>query len=169
MKEDLISKNVDIVKSKKGTNAERNYYEKDNIIRTTFYQDYSNTDFVGQILPKITKGENGEKDKVERIYINFCNPWPKGKHRKKRLTHTRQLEKYKTFLADGGEIYFKTDDDELFDASLIYFEESGFDIIKKIYDLHQVAAESKIVDFIDVEYFDCGHGIHNEKKKEFLP
>jgi len=32
-------------------------------------------------------------DKVERIYINFCNPWPRGKHRKKRLTHTRQLEK----------------------------------------------------------------------------
>ena len=39
-----------------------------------------------------------EKDKVERIYINFCNPWPRGKHHKKRLTHTRQLEKYKEFL-----------------------------------------------------------------------
>ena len=38
-----------------------------------------------------------KKDKIERIYINFCNPWPKGKHRKKRLTHTRQLEKYKQF------------------------------------------------------------------------
>ena len=37
----------------------------------------------------------GEQDKIKRIYINFCNPWPKGKHRKKRLTHTRQLEKYK--------------------------------------------------------------------------
>ena len=34
-------------------------------------------------------------DNIERIYINFCNPWPRGKHRKKRLTHTRQLEKYK--------------------------------------------------------------------------
>ena len=39
-----------------------------------------------------------EQDEIERIYINFCNPWPKGKHRKKRLTHTRQLEKYKVFL-----------------------------------------------------------------------
>ncbi len=47
-------------------------------------------------------------DKVERIYINFCNPWPRGKHRKKRLTHTRQLEKYKEFLIPGGEIHFKT-------------------------------------------------------------
>ena len=78
----------------------------------------------------------GEKDKVERIYINFCNPWPKGKHRKKRLTHTKQLEKYKTFLANNAEIYFKTDDDELFEGSLGYFEEAGFTILKKTYDLH---------------------------------
>ena len=78
----------------------------------------------------------GKQDNIKRIYINFCNPWPKGKHRKKRLTHTRQLEKYKTFLAEGGEIYFKTDDDELFEGSLGYFEESGFTIVKKTYDLH---------------------------------
>ena len=77
-----------------------------------------------------------KNDKVDRIYINFCNPWPKGKHRKKRLTHTRQLEKYKEFLVDGGEIYFKTDDDDLFNSSLKYFEESGFKILKKTYDLH---------------------------------
>ena len=77
-----------------------------------------------------------KKDAIDRIYINFCNPWPKGKHRKKRLTHTRQLEKYKEFLKPGGEIYFKTDDDDLFAASITYFEESGFEIIKKTYDLH---------------------------------
>ena len=65
-------------------------------------------------------------DKVERIYINFCNPWPRGKHRKKRLTHTRQLEKYKEFLIPGGEIHFKTDDDDLFESSITYFNESGF-------------------------------------------
>ena len=77
-----------------------------------------------------------EEDKIDRIYINFCNPWPKGKHRKKRLTHTRQLEKYKVFLKEDGEIYFKTDDDDLFNSSLKYFEETGFKIIKKTYDLH---------------------------------
>ena len=77
-----------------------------------------------------------KKDQVERIYINFCNPWPRGKHRKKRLTHTRQLEKYKEFLKPDAEIHFKTDDDELFDSSLFYFEEAGFEIIKKTYDLH---------------------------------
>lgn len=76
-------------------------------------------------------------DLVERIYINFCNPWPKKKHNKKRLTHTRQLESYKQFLVPGGKIYFKTDSDELFEDSLIYFEESGFTIISKTYDLHK--------------------------------
>ena len=78
----------------------------------------------------------GKEDHIKRIYINFCNPWPKGKHRKKRLTHTRQLEKYKEFLDDEGEIYFKTDDDDLFFASLTYFKESGFEIIKETKDLH---------------------------------
>ena len=77
-----------------------------------------------------------EQDEIERIYINFCNPWPKGKHRKKRLTHTRQLEKYKVFLKEKGEIYFKTDDDDLFHSSLLYFEETGFEVFKKTYDLH---------------------------------
>ncbi len=76
-----------------------------------------------------------KEDKVERIYINFCNPWPRGKHHKKRLTHTRQLEKYKEILVEGGEVYFKTDDDGLFNDSLIYFKESGFEIEKYTYDL----------------------------------
>ena len=78
-----------------------------------------------------------ENDNVERIYINFCNPWPRGKHRKKRLTHTRQLEKYKQFLIPNGEIYFKTDDDDLFNSTLLYLEETGFEVKAKTYDLHQ--------------------------------
>ena len=77
-----------------------------------------------------------KKDEIERIYINFCNPWPRGKHRKKRLTHSIQLEKYKQFLKSEGKIYFKTDDDELFESSLVYFKESGFAILSKTYDLH---------------------------------
>jgi tRNA (guanine-N7-)-methyltransferase len=78
----------------------------------------------------------GEKDTVDRIYINFCNPWPRGKHNKRRLTHTRQLQNYKTFLKKDGEIYFKTDNDELFEASLEYLEECGFQVLTKTYDLH---------------------------------
>ena len=77
----------------------------------------------------------GKEDDIERIYINFCNPWPRGKHHKKRLTHERQLEQYKTFIKNGGEIFFKTDDDNLFSDSIGYFEKSGYKIIKKTYDL----------------------------------
>ena len=90
-----------------------------------------------------------KKDKVERIYINFCNPWPRGKHHKKRLTHTKQLEKYKEFLIDGGEIYFKTDDDNLFEDSLVYFKEAGFKLIKKTYDLE---SEEKFWENIETEH-----------------
>ena len=77
-----------------------------------------------------------ENDVIDRIYINFCNPWPKDRHKKRRLTYTRQLEKYKNFLSKEGEIYFKTDDDNLFDESLEYFKEAGFTIDYITYDLH---------------------------------
>lgn len=93
-----------------------------------------------------------KQDAVDRIYINFCNPWPKGKHRKKRLTHTRQLEKYKQFLKDKGEIYFKTDDDDLFGASIRYFEESGFEILKETYDLHNEEKTNMDIENIRTEH-----------------
>ncbi len=75
-------------------------------------------------------------DKIDRIYINFCNPWPRPKHRKKRLTNTKQLLLYKEFLIPEGEVFFKTDDENLFNDSIKYFEEAGFKIINKTYDLH---------------------------------
>ena len=77
-----------------------------------------------------------KEDIVDRIYINFCNPWPKERHKKRRLTYPTQLEKYKEFLSKDGKIYFKTDDDELFDESLEYFKEAGFEIEYITYDLH---------------------------------
>ena len=78
----------------------------------------------------------GENDRADRLYINFCNPWPKDKHNKRRLTHTRQLMQYRIFLAEGGEIHFKTDDDELFEESLEYFSEAGFEVKYLTHDLH---------------------------------
>ena len=78
-----------------------------------------------------------KSDNIERININFCNPWPKPRHKKRRLTHTRQLEKYKQFLAPKGEIYFKTDDDELFRESLEYFKEAGFEVVKTTENLNE--------------------------------
>lgn len=77
------------------------------------------------------------QDEVDRIYINFCNPWPKKKHKKKRLTYPRQLFFYQEFLKNGGEIWFKTDDDELFEESLEYFQMCGFTQEYITYDLAQ--------------------------------
>lgn len=76
-----------------------------------------------------------DQDRIERIYINFCNPWPRPRHKKRRLTHTRQLEKYKKFLASNGQIHFKTDDDDLFKESIQYFKECGFEILEETWDL----------------------------------
>ncbi|GAA0180623.1 tRNA (guanosine(46)-N7)-methyltransferase TrmB [Clostridium sediminicola] len=77
-----------------------------------------------------------EKNEVGRIFINFCNPWPKDRHNKRRLTHSNFLEMYKQFIKPRGEIWFKTDDMELYEESFEYFEESGFEILYKTYDLH---------------------------------
>lgn len=76
------------------------------------------------------------KDEIDRIFINFCNPWPKDRHNKRRLTHTKFLSLYKAFVKPGSEIWFKTDDRDLFDASQEYFKESGFTIEYLTYDLH---------------------------------
>ncbi len=75
-----------------------------------------------------------ENDRIDRIFINFCNPWPKSKHKKRRLTHTRQLMQYKPFLQ--GELWFKTDDDELFEETIEYMSEAGFEITYLTRDLH---------------------------------
>lgn len=84
-----------------------------------------------------------ENDHADRIYINFCNPWPKKKHKKRRLTHTRQLLNYKKFLK--GELWFKTDDDELFEESLEYFAEAGYKVKFLTRDLKK---ESGIENFV---------------------
>jgi len=87
-----------------------------------------------------------EKDAVERIYISFPNPWNQThKQFKHRLTHTRQLMLYRQFLKDGGEIWFKTDDDILFRHSLAYFEEAGFEVVYQTGDLH---AQSKYPNYV---------------------
>ena len=77
------------------------------------------------------------EDRIERIYINFCNPWTKRpKYAKRRLTHPRQLMQYRDFLVDGGEIWFKTDDLPLFTESLPYFTACGFELVYLTSDLH---------------------------------
>ena len=98
-------------------NIETTYKNKNKQINNVYITRYD----IERILNIFDKD-----DEIERIYINFCNPWPRGKHHKKRLTHTRQLDKYKTFLINGGKIYFKTDDDNLFNDTLTYLKDSEF-------------------------------------------
>ena len=95
-------------------------------------------------------------DEVERIYINFCNPWPKKKHKKKRLTYPRQLFFYQEFLKDGGEIWFKTDDDELFEESLDYFAMCGFTQEFITYDLAASGFAENIVTEHEQMFMDQG-------------
>lgn len=85
------------------------------------------------------------KDEISKIYINFCNPWPKDRHKKRRLTHTRFLTEYKKFLKPSSEIWFKTDDTELFEESVEYFKECGFHIKYLTYDLHKSGFSENVV------------------------
>lgn len=85
-----------------------------------------------------------EEDRVERIYINFCNPWPKACCHKRRLTHVRQLMGYRKLLRENGEIWFKTDNDLLFLSSLRYFQEAGFEIYEETYDLNAIERSGNI-------------------------
>lgn len=97
-----------------------------------------------------------EADRVEEIYINFCNPWPKAKHKKRRLTYTRQLEAYKQFLKPEGKIFFKTDDDELFEESLVYFKQRGFYIPFITFDMTQRPLPENIVTEHEQMFMDRG-------------
>lgn len=97
-----------------------------------------------------------EKDEISRIYINFCNPWPKDRHNKRRLTHTKFLTEYKKFLKPNSEIWFKTDDTELFEDSQEYFKASGFSIEYLTYDLHNSEFEENVVTEYEEKFTSLG-------------
>lgn len=73
---------------------------------------------------------------VDRLYINFCDPWPKKRHAKRRLTNVRFLELYRKILKGCGELHFKTDNRGLFDYSLEQFAEAGLSVRDVTNDLH---------------------------------
>lgn len=86
---------------------------------------------------------------VERIYLNFSDPWPaKGKARK-RLTSAKKLKMYKKFLKSGGEIFFKTDNEALFEFSLNQLAEEGFKLKNITFDLHnsEFAADNIMTEY----------------------
>lgn len=73
---------------------------------------------------------------IDRIYLNFSDPWPKSRHEKRRLTYRSFLAIYKKILKKGGAIHFKTDNRGLFDFSLEEFKEFGMRMEKLTFDLH---------------------------------
>lgn len=77
-----------------------------------------------------------QEGSVDRIYLNFSDPWPKSRHEKRRLTYKSFLEIYKRILKKDGAVFFKTDNRALFDFSLEEFTAFGMRIEKLTYDLH---------------------------------
>ncbi len=73
---------------------------------------------------------------IDRIYLNFSDPWPKARHEKRRLTYRTFLAIYKKILKKDGAIHFKTDNRGLFDFSLEEFENFGMRMEKLTFDLH---------------------------------
>ena len=76
------------------------------------------------------------KDEVDRIYLNFSDPWPKDRHAKRRLPSRQFLKRYDSFLKKDGIIEFKTDNRDLFDYAVIEANEAGWNIDSITYDLH---------------------------------
>ncbi len=79
-----------------------------------------------------------EENQIEKIYLNFSDPWPKKKHAKRRLTNEKFLNEYKKVLKEHGQIEFKTDNRGLFEYSLVSMQNYGLKFIEVYLDLHKV-------------------------------
>lgn len=77
-----------------------------------------------------------EEGEVDRIYLNFSDPWTRQNKPKRRLTYRVFLEQYKKLMKKGSSILFKTDNDELFDFSVEEFKACGFSLSEYTRDLH---------------------------------
>lgn len=73
---------------------------------------------------------------IEKIYLNFSDPWPKARHARRRLTSTRFLTQYEKVLVEDGLVEFKTDNRALFEFSLEQVEEAGWTLAASTFDLH---------------------------------
>lgn len=97
---------------------------------------------------------------VERFFINFCDPWPKYRHAKRRLTHIGFLEKYRKLLKADGELFFKTDNRPLFDFSLEQFEEAKLQVNHLTFDLHNSDFAGNIMTEYEAKFSGLGEKIN---------
>ena len=110
-----------------------------------------------RLLPEIF--ENGE---VEKIYLNFSDPWPKARHAKRRLTSRQFLERYDQILVPEGRVEFKTDNRELFEFSLEEVKEAGWTLEASTFDLHhdEELMKGNVMTEYEEKFSSMGNPIH---------
>ncbi len=101
-------------------------------------------------------------EEVEKIFLNFSDPWPKDRHAKRRLTSRQFLERYDGILIKDGVIEFKTDNRPLFDFSLEEVKEAGWTLLGATYDLHnnEQMMEGNVMTEYEEKFSSMGNPIH---------
>lgn len=100
------------------------------------------------------------RGEVDRIYLNFSDPWPKDRHAKRRLTSPQFMSVYDKILAPEGTVEFKTDNRELFDYSLAAIPEAGWKILAHTFDLHHSGmAEGNVMTEYEEKFSSKGNPI----------
>ncbi|MCK8059469.1 MULTISPECIES: tRNA (guanosine(46)-N7)-methyltransferase TrmB [unclassified Fusibacter] len=97
--------------------------------------------------------------KVDGIFLNFSDPWPKARHAKRRLTHFRFLDVYKDIIAQDGKLIFKTDNKALYEFSLESLNEH-LDVVEHTDDLHALNDESNVMTEYERRFAKRGFKIH---------
>ncbi len=97
---------------------------------------------------------------MERVFINFTDPWPKTRHAKRRLTHPYYLDKYRRMLTDNGEIHFKTDNQGLFEYSLHSMSSYGMSFKNVSLDLHKSEMEGNMMTEYEEKFSTKGDRIY---------
>ncbi len=105
-------------------------------------------------------GQLDEQKSVDRLYINFCDPWHKWGHRKRRLTYKRYLEMYRRLMVKNGEIHFKTDNAPLFEFSLNSFSEFGMKLKNITLNLHNSKFEGNVMTEYEKLFSEKGQPIY---------
>ena len=102
-----------------------------------------------------------EKDEVDRIYLNFSDPWPKDRHAKRRLTSRQFFARYDQMLKKTGRVEFKTDNKDLFDFSVEEVKEAGWILEECTYDLHNDARlnEGNVMTEYEKKFSEMGNPI----------
>ena len=106
-----------------------------------------------------------EKGEIERIYLNFSDPWKKKKQAKRRLTHKNFLDKYKMVLNEGDYIFFKTDNRLLFEFSINSFCQENYKLSNISLDLHNSDFEGNVMTEYEERFSAMGMPIYRLEAK----